>query len=129
MEYQSFGTRNKATDEMQYDVPQSSILPDRPGYNSQGKAVKIRVNQFKVAQAPMNDVYQYDVSTPENLPIHQTFQLIFSCRFILAMAPRSVGLLRKSGCLVLFRANLTSMENSGCGMATRLLGKCSACEF
>ncbi|PQE04484.1 piwi domain-containing protein [Rutstroemia sp. NJR-2017a BVV2] len=44
-----------------YDVPQSSILPDRPGYNTQGKAVKLRVNQFKVVQAPMNDVYQYDI--------------------------------------------------------------------
>ncbi|KAM3081262.1 Protein argonaute [Clarireedia jacksonii] len=59
--YESFGTFNQATDEMQFDIPQSSILPERPGYNTQGKAIKIRVNQFKVTQVPMNDVYQFDI--------------------------------------------------------------------
>ncbi|KAF7876311.1 hypothetical protein EAF04_001406 [Stromatinia cepivora] len=44
-----------------YNAPASSILPDRPGYNTQGKAINIRVNQFKVLDAPRTDVYQYDI--------------------------------------------------------------------
>ncbi|KAG4026171.1 hypothetical protein MFRU_044g00410 [Monilinia fructicola] len=44
-----------------YDIPASTILPARPGYNTQGKTVSIRVNQYKVLDAPRNDVYQYDI--------------------------------------------------------------------
>ncbi|ESZ91253.1 hypothetical protein SBOR_8346 [Sclerotinia borealis F-4128] len=44
-----------------YDIPASSILPARPGYNTNGKAVSIRVNQYKVLDAPRNDIYQYDI--------------------------------------------------------------------
>jgi len=42
-------------------------LPDRPGFNTAGKAIAIRVNQYKVAQFPQKDVYQYDVSSPSLL--------------------------------------------------------------
>jgi eukaryotic translation initiation factor 2C len=44
-----------------------SPLPDRPGFNTAGKAIAIRVNQFKVAQFPTRDVYQYDVSSSSPL--------------------------------------------------------------
>lgn len=41
-----------------------TTLPVRPNYNNQGKQINIRVNQYKVLQAPDNDIYQYDVSIP-----------------------------------------------------------------
>jgi hypothetical protein len=40
-----------------------SNLPPRPGISTAGKAVQIRVNQFKVTKWPTKDVYQYDVRT------------------------------------------------------------------
>jgi len=36
-------------------------LPNCPGVNTQGKSVKIRVNQYKVLQWPQRDVYQFDI--------------------------------------------------------------------
>ncbi|TVY80632.1 Protein argonaute [Lachnellula suecica] len=39
-----------------------SPLPDRPGFNTQGKAIAIRVNQYKVAQFPQRDIFQYDIN-------------------------------------------------------------------
>ncbi|KAM0178275.1 hypothetical protein ACHAPF_003640 [Botrytis cinerea] len=48
-----------------FDKPPETILPARPGYNSQGKAISIRVNQFKVLDAPNKDVYQYNVMIGE----------------------------------------------------------------
>lgn len=44
-------------------------LPARPGLNSTGKAITIRVNQFKVTGWPQKDVFQYDVSCFKNLPM------------------------------------------------------------
>lgn len=41
----------------------SSTLPLRPGTSTAGKAVQIRVNQFKVTQWPTKDVYQFDVGS------------------------------------------------------------------
>ncbi|KAE9369735.1 Piwi-domain-containing protein [Stipitochalara longipes BDJ] len=43
-----------------YDFP--SDLPLRPGVNTTGKGITIRVNQFKVSQWPQRDVYQYDIN-------------------------------------------------------------------
>jgi hypothetical protein len=40
-----------------------SELPNRPGFNTTGKAIQVRVNQFKVSSFPNRDVYQYDVSS------------------------------------------------------------------
>lgn len=40
----------------------STDLPARPGLNTVGKPIQIRVNQFKIAQVPNRDIYQYDVS-------------------------------------------------------------------
>ncbi|TVY52417.1 Protein argonaute [Lachnellula cervina] len=39
-----------------------SPLPDRPGFNTVGKAIQIRVNQFKVTDYPKRDIYQYDLN-------------------------------------------------------------------
>ncbi|TVY30849.1 Protein argonaute [Lachnellula hyalina] len=38
-----------------------SPLPDRPGFNTVGKAIQIRVNQFKVTEYPTRSIYQYDI--------------------------------------------------------------------
>ena len=63
MEPENFRIRTKeVTDDAKYDFP--SDLPLRPGVNTTGKAIQIRVNQYKVAQWPQRDVYQYDVSLP-----------------------------------------------------------------
>lgn len=40
-----------------------SALPDRPGFNTAGKQVTIKVNQYKVSRFPQTDVFQYDVSS------------------------------------------------------------------
>jgi len=61
MEPLNYRTYNQATDTERYQFP--SNLPNRPGVNTQGKAIKIRVNQYKVLQWPQRDVYQFDVST------------------------------------------------------------------
>lgn len=61
MEPMNYRTYDQATDTERYQFP--SDLPNRPGHNSQGKAIKIRVNQYKVLQWPQRDVYQFDVST------------------------------------------------------------------
>lgn len=45
-----------------------SDLPLRPGVNTAGKVIKVRVNQYKVAQWPVKDVYQYDVSLHSHPP-------------------------------------------------------------
>ena len=37
-------------------------LPSRPGLNSSGKVIQVRVNQYKVSGWPTKDIYQYDVS-------------------------------------------------------------------
>jgi eukaryotic translation initiation factor 2C len=60
MEHLNYRTYNRETDTESYKFP--STLPLRPGVNTAGKAIQIRVNQFKVAQWPTKDVYQYDVS-------------------------------------------------------------------
>ena len=39
----------------------ATALPLRPGTNTAGKAVQLRVNQYKVNQWPTKDVYQFDV--------------------------------------------------------------------
>ncbi|KAG9244119.1 Piwi domain-containing protein [Calycina marina] len=39
----------------------ASNLPNRPGLNNQGKAINIKVNQYKVLSWPQKDVYQFDV--------------------------------------------------------------------
>jgi len=64
MEPENYRVRKTATDANDY-VPKyefPSELPKRPGTNTNGKAIQIRVNQFKVTQWPPNDIWQYDVS-------------------------------------------------------------------
>jgi hypothetical protein len=61
MEPENFRLRTKEfTDDAKYNFP--SDLPLRPGKSTVGKAIQIRVNQYKVTQWPGRDVYQYDVS-------------------------------------------------------------------
>jgi eukaryotic translation initiation factor 2C len=61
MEPQTFDLDIEGTDIAKSKV--SSSLPPRPGTNTAGKAVQIRVNQYKVTQFPSKDVYQFDVRT------------------------------------------------------------------
>jgi eukaryotic translation initiation factor 2C len=61
MEPENFRIRTVNTDDdAKYNFP--SDLPLRPGVNSTGKAIQIRVNQYKVTQWPGRDIFQYDVS-------------------------------------------------------------------
>jgi eukaryotic translation initiation factor 2C len=60
MEPENFRVRNRDTDDAKYNFP--SDLPLRPGVNTAGKAIQIRVNQYKVKDWPGRDIYQYDVS-------------------------------------------------------------------
>jgi len=61
MEPENFRLRTKeVTDDAKYNFP--SDLPLRPGINTTGKAIQIRVNQYKVTKWPERDIYQYDVS-------------------------------------------------------------------
>ena len=69
MEPLNFRTYDKKSDTESYQFP--SDLPLRPGLNTNGKAITIRVNQFKVMAWPTSDVHQYDVSTT---PISRIFE-------------------------------------------------------
>jgi len=60
MEPMNFRSYDRVTDTESYQFP--SDLPGRPGLNTKGKAIQIRVNQYKVIAWPQKDVYQYDVS-------------------------------------------------------------------
>ena len=60
MEPVDFRSLNRETN---VEKSKSADLPLRPGTNIAGKAVQIRVNQFKVTQWPTKDVYQFDVRT------------------------------------------------------------------
>jgi len=68
MEPENYRVRKTAAEALANDyVPKyefPSELPKRPGTNTNGKAIQIRVNQFKVTQWPPNDIWQYDVSFP-----------------------------------------------------------------
>ncbi|RKF74147.1 Protein argonaute [Golovinomyces cichoracearum] len=44
------------------DYTWSQELPSRPGYNTTGKAITLRVNQFKVLKWPQKDIFQYDIN-------------------------------------------------------------------
>ena len=61
MEPQNLRSYDEKTNVAKLKAPVN--LPLRPGTNTAGKAVQIRVNQFKVVQVPTKDVYQYDVGT------------------------------------------------------------------
>jgi eukaryotic translation initiation factor 2C len=80
MEPENFRIRNRDTDDAKYNFP--SDLPLRPGVNSTGKAIQIRVNQYKVNRWPDRDVYQYDVS------LNVTF---FSNHFKLTIPQINIG--------------------------------------
>lgn len=67
MEPENFRVRNPDADEAKYNFPHD--LPLRPGTNTTGKALQIRVNQYKVTQWPGKDIYQYDVSNHCHLPL------------------------------------------------------------
>lgn len=70
-----------------YEFP--SELPKRPGVNSIGKAINIRVNQFKVTQWPENDVYQYDVSI--TFPITLVTPLIIHIQILIGSGDFAKG--------------------------------------
>ncbi|RDL32590.1 uncharacterized protein BP5553_09046 [Venustampulla echinocandica] len=61
MEPFNFRTYDKETNTSTWKF-QDSELPARPGFNTTGKGIQIRVNQFKVTQFPNRDIYQYDVT-------------------------------------------------------------------
>ena len=70
MENEHFRHYDRATDTTKYE--ENAELVNRPGYNTQGKAILVRVNQYKVTKVPSLDVYQYDVSS--NFSPSSTFQ-------------------------------------------------------
>jgi hypothetical protein len=60
MESNRYRIYNPITNEEKFqDV---SELPLRPGTNTAGTPIQVRVNQYKVSQWPQRDVYLYDVS-------------------------------------------------------------------
>ncbi|KAI9745992.1 MAG: hypothetical protein M1818_000673 [Claussenomyces sp. TS43310] len=60
MEPQNFRYYDRNTDTVKNEIPNN--LPLRPkDMNTTGKAVTVRVNQFKVVKWPQKTVYQYDV--------------------------------------------------------------------
>lgn len=61
MEPQNYRIYDHDTDSWKNNFPVE--LPNRPGFNT-GKAIQVRINQFKVTKWPENDIYQYDVSYP-----------------------------------------------------------------
>jgi hypothetical protein len=64
MEPFNFKHLDVETNQAKYMFPQD--LPNRPtALNKDGKAVQVRVNQFKVIEWPQKTVYQYDVSSSE----------------------------------------------------------------
>jgi eukaryotic translation initiation factor 2C len=69
MEYRNYRTVDVDTNVEKYQFP--SELPKRPSYNSNGKQIEVRINQFKVNKYPNQDVWQYDVSPSFQVkPIH-----------------------------------------------------------
>lgn len=100
-------------------------LPVRPGYNTSGKAIAIRVNQYKVTKFPDADIGQYDVKAlpasllePSNL-VRSTMALI-QRRVI--NPPRLVCSWQSTN-QNLCREHCSSMLISGCGMVKSLFGK------
>jgi eukaryotic translation initiation factor 2C len=68
-------TTDKDTNVVSYKF--SSNLPPRPaGGNKSGKAIAIRVNQYKVTQFPNRDIYQYDVSCPFTVKYYKLLILL-----------------------------------------------------
>jgi eukaryotic translation initiation factor 2C len=61
METHNYRTYDLNTDTEKYNFP--SPLPNRPGANTTGKAIQIRLNQFKVNSWTNKDIHQYDVSS------------------------------------------------------------------
>lgn len=62
MEHLNYARFDRDTNEKKYDSMFASQLPMRPSYNTAGKEIQIRVNQFKVLKYPQKDIFQYDVS-------------------------------------------------------------------
>lgn len=62
MESHNYRIYDRDTDSWKNNFP--TELPDRPNLNTAGKAIQVRVNQFKVLKWPEQDIYQYDVSYP-----------------------------------------------------------------
>jgi hypothetical protein len=60
MEPYNFRNLDRNTNEYKLDIP--TDLPVRHTFNSVGKEIKVRVNQYKVLTWPDKKVYQYDVS-------------------------------------------------------------------
>lgn len=83
----------RETDVKQFDKPPETILPARPGYNSQGKAISIRVNQFKVLDAPNKDVYQYNVSI--EIFTWLNFQILTNIKVMIGEGAEKMGLIKK----------------------------------
>lgn len=48
-------------------------LPIRPGFNTTGKQLNVRVNQYKVLDWPQKRIHQYDVNV--SLPLFQKLNM------------------------------------------------------
>ncbi|KUJ10732.1 eukaryotic translation initiation factor-like protein 2C 2 [Mollisia scopiformis] len=60
MERESLRIFDRETNNWKDNYP--TELPARPGWNDKGKAISIRVNQYKVVAWPDKDVQQYDIN-------------------------------------------------------------------
>jgi hypothetical protein len=76
MEPLNFRSYNSETNVESYQFP--SDLPSRPGTNTKGKAITIRVNQYKVTEWPQKDVYQYDVSRNLKFIFTASFSIVYA---------------------------------------------------
>ncbi|RDW67854.1 eukaryotic translation initiation factor-like protein 2C 2 [Coleophoma cylindrospora] len=61
MELLKYARFDPDTNATKYDSMFTSQLPNRPKYNTAGKEIQIRVNQFKILGYPQKDIFQYDV--------------------------------------------------------------------
>ena len=60
MEAHHYFTYDRVTDLRKTNI--TAELPLRPGLSTAGKAIQVRLNQYKVTEWPQADVYQFDVS-------------------------------------------------------------------
>jgi hypothetical protein len=100
MEPDNFRLRTKEiTDTPKYNFP--SDLPSRPGINTTGKAIQIRVNQYKVTKWPESDIYQYDVSSTSPSPLTPQIDTFHRSTSEMVLRRRARSWL--SGCPVRFK--------------------------
>jgi eukaryotic translation initiation factor 2C len=57
-------------------------FPGRPGLNTSGKQIQIRVNQFKISQVPSRNIYQYDVLVGTGAEKRGSVKAVWECNTV-----------------------------------------------